>query len=332
MALIWAGVACGQGESPAPTETAPEVAVPSTASQLALRLEMGDDKKVESVAFSPDGSLVAAGLFLEARLWRVADGDLVRSIDKGHTAEDLAFTPDGALLAAGLTSGGVQVSRVADGTEVQRVHRGFNNRVAFSPDGRLLATGNRDGLVWLWRAEDGEQLAELAAPIDEWIAALAFAPDGETVAAGHWDGTVHLWRAADGSLLHTLAPETDYCRADGLAFSPDGRLLAVAGARSEREHVVKVWTVSNGRLDKDLELPREAKDVAFSPDGRWLAAGSAAGITLWEMPDGILRATLDHVTEAEETDWVTSVAFSPDSTLLAAGRWIGILELWRLMP
>jgi len=130
----------------------------------------------------------------------------------------------------------------------------------------------------------------------------------------------------DGSLLHTLESETDYYCADGLAFSPDGRLLAVAGARSERERVVKVWTVSDGRLDKALELPREAKDVVFSPDGRWLAAGSPVGITLWEMPDGILRATLDHVTEAEETDWVTSVAFSPDSTLLAAGRWIGILE------
>jgi WD40 repeat protein len=81
-----------------------------------------------------------------------------------------------------------------------------------------------------------------------------------------------------------------------------------------------------------LGLPQEAKAVAFSPDGQWLAAGSSEGVMLWEMPGQTVMATLNHVAEAEKTDWVTDLAFSPDSTLLVLGRWIGILELWEISP
>ena len=328
--LLLIASACGPGETPAPADLSKPDAAVESASELVLRLELEDDTKVHSVAFSPDGRLLAGGMLMEARLWSVDDGGLVRSIEKAHTAEDLSFSPDGLLLGAGLGSGGVQLSRVADGTKLPRLHTGFKNRLAFSPDGEVLATGNRSGIVWLWRVEDREQLAELAAPTDEWITALAFSPDGETLAAGHWDGAVYLWRVADGRLLHTLEPQTDRCHAAGVAFSPDGSTLAVAGARHEWDHVVALWNVAGGRLDKLLPLSGEAKAVAFSPDGRFLAAGSAEGIRLWQMLEAELLLALDHVAEAAETDWVTSLTFSPDSTMLAAARWIGVLELWRI--
>jgi WD40 repeat protein len=340
MILILA--ACGRSESPAPAEppvqntASPETS--ETAPELRFRLATEDGNRVESVTFSPDGTIVAGGSFLEAHLWNATDGQLVRTIEQGHTAEDLAFSPDGTLLAAGLSTGGVQVSLIADGSELPRLHTGFNNRVAFSPDGQTLATGNRTGLVWIWHLETGEQLAELASPIDKWITALAFSPDGEILAAGHSDGTVHLWRVSDSTLLHALKSETAFCRADSLAFSPDGQTLAVAGARDGQEQAVALWSASSDGFDggsvnrQTLGIPKESKAVAFSPDGRWLAAGSAEGVRLWEMPEGALRVTLDHVAEAEETDWVTDMAFSPDGTLLAFGRWTGSLEIWAVGP
>jgi WD40 repeat protein len=113
-------------------------------------------------------------------------------------------------------------------------------------------------------------------------------------------------------------------------------ILAVAGAQDGGAQIIALWSGSADGFDdgsvnrQTLSLPRESKAVAFSPDGRWLAAGSADGVMLWEMPDGALRVTLDHVAEGEEPDWVTDLAFSPDGTLLAFGRWTGVLEVWEI--
>ncbi len=319
---------------PAPPEVIPE-ATPTPPVEAAPELLFSmayEDARVYSVAFSPDGNLVAGGGYMEARLWQVRDGALASVIEYHHSVDDLAFSPDGSLLGAGQGVYGVRLMHVADGEELHQLHGGYNNYLAFSPDGETVATGNRDGVVWLWRVADGEQLAEFEPPLSEWLSALAFSPDGESVAAGHWDGTVFLWRVRDGQLLHTLAPQFDYASANDLAFSPDGELLAVAGARHEQGDVVRLWRVGDGSIHQELPLSREGKAVAFSPDGRWLAAGSQAELAIWELPTLTLRHTLDHVAQTEETDWITGLAFSPDSTLLAAGRWSGVLDLWRLAP
>jgi WD40 repeat protein len=78
-----------------------------------------EDNSVYSVAFSPDGSLVAGGSYLEARLWHTNDGQFVRSIEYQHSIDDLAFSPDGAILGAGQSVYGVQLMQVTDGEELR---------------------------------------------------------------------------------------------------------------------------------------------------------------------------------------------------------------------
>ncbi len=329
--------ACGEEVTSPSTDAPPEEpeeavdVAPEDVPELLFRMEYGDER-VQSVAFSPDGALVAGGASGEARLWQVSDGALASVIEYRHSVDDLAFSPDGSLLGAGQGVYGVQLMRVVDGEELHQLHGGYNNYLAFSPDGETVATGNRNGVVWLWRVEDGEQLAEFEPPISEWLTALAFSPDGETLASGHWDGSVLLWRVRDGQLLHALDPQFDYAKANDLAFSPDGEFLAVVGARHERDDVVRLWRVADGSIHQELSLSQEGKAVVFSSDGRWLAAGSQAELALWELPEFVLRHSFDHVTQSEEPDWITGLDFSPDSTLLAAGRWSGVLELWRLAP
>ncbi|WP_162909420.1 WD40 repeat domain-containing protein [Aggregatilinea lenta] len=180
-----------------------------------------------SVAFSPDGSKVAAG---DAGAWILdaATGEILVTLDSGFAYPlSVAFSPDGATLATGNDDGMIWLWDVVSGTVIRTLegHTDYVRSVAWSPDGTQIASGSDDYSVRTWDVATGEELLLLQGHTD-WVRGVAWSPDGTRLASGSDDQTVWLWDAATGEPQAVLRGHSDYV--NSVAFSPDSTLLASA--------------------------------------------------------------------------------------------------------
>jgi WD40 repeat protein len=156
------------------------------------------------------------------------------------------------------------------------------------------------------------------------VRGLAFSPDSRRLASASWDGTARICDVATGRELRLLRCPGELYDA---AFSPDGRLLALAGSYSKASPAgeVTVWEAATGR--KVLTFSGHGGGVfaiAFSPDGRRVASGGVdQTIRLWDPGNG--RETLVFRGHAS---LVWGVAFSPDGRRLASASWDRTVKVW----
>jgi Tol biopolymer transport system component len=308
---VLAGTPVPQPVAAISAESAPQVA------ELA-RWGKGDD--VLSVAFSPDGRLLAMASSLGVYLYDAETLAEVRFLPTDAPVRSAAFSPDGRTLASGSLDNTIRLWDAASGALLRTLeeHTWPVLSVAFSPDGRALASGSVDNTIRLWDAASGALLRTLEGHTYT-VHSVAFSPDGRLLASGSVDNTIRLWDAASGALLRTLEGHTDDVLS--VAFSPDGRLLASGSA----DNTIRLWDAVSGALRRTLEGHTWSVDsVAFSPDGRLLASASDdRTIRLWDAASGALLRTLKGHTRS-----VNSVAFSPDGRALASGSWDGTVRLW----
>jgi WD40 repeat protein len=162
---------------------------------------------VESIAttFSPDGGRLAATLGNSVRVWDLASGEVVATLE-GHTqnVRRLAFQPGGRLLASAsdVRSGAAELKLwdLATSREVAplRGHSATVSALAFSPDGTRLASASSDGVVKLWDTTTGRELLALH-DTGALIPCLAFSPDGRYLVSGDTRGALTV---RDGTPTH----------------------------------------------------------------------------------------------------------------------------------
>lgn len=231
----------------------------------------------------------------------------------------------------------------------------------FSPNGDWLAVTGGDPLLAPLN-DTGQEPIALEIPLSPegygtWTPGIAFHPDGGLVATISYDGKARLWDAATGELLSTLISwpallnedPIGSTSGDGIAFSPDGSLLAFGSCHDIAHYGgdsvcfdarVYVWDVAQA-LAGGEQQPDQARlilagawdftvDLIFSPDGGLIVAASsprgwesAAGeeVTVWSSQSGELLAVL-------QAYGATEVAFSPDGLILYSNSADGVVYRW----
>jgi WD40 repeat protein len=266
---------------------------------------------IRSAAFAPDGNRVVTATDDGLRVWEASGFVPVRRITPPRDAPrdtdayltDAIFDADGGVLATVGNQSVVRLWRVANGRHVTRL-RGEGafqfdpgGRVAFSPDGTRAVTAGPEW-AFIWDARSGEELARLRQP--DGTIRLAFSLDGRRVLTTGGDGRVRVWDASDGTRLRMLKVAAPGDQDAHVAFTPDGRTVAVSTPRG----VVlrEVETAQRRRIRNTAGGALAAP--AFSADGtllylstgndaaRYAAPGARTVAGIWDVETGARVAVL----------------------------------------
>jgi WD40 repeat protein len=213
----------------------------------------GFEHMARSLAFSPDGRMVAVGTGCVfdipgsafVKVWEAASGALIFDIPMPSIVLDVAFSPDGRLLAAAGGDGTIKLLEVASGRlhGELRGHEAGVSSVAFSPDGERLVSGgfggpNTVGDARLWDVKSGEQLYLLDG--HSWGGVdVVFSTDGQMIVTGGGSHTLIFWDAATGEALAGREVGAENNSVYSVAFNGDSTVLATC----DHDQRLRLWGV-----------------------------------------------------------------------------------------
>ncbi|CBN54496.1 MULTISPECIES: AAA family ATPase [Kamptonema] len=308
---------------------------------------------VRGVSFSPDNQVIAAATWdKKIILWYwnkpVTTPETLNGHEKGLWG--VSFSPDGKIIASASKDNTVKLWNKQEASQAFGGGEQSIWDISFNPDSQIIASASESKVV-KQRAINGNSLCKdlvdpnLNKALDskcespkfshnEKVKGVAFSPDGKIIASASWDCTVKLWHS-DGRLIKTLTDHSIQSKekncsnqsshskyVQGVAFSPDGQMIASASSDKE----IKLWS-KDGNLQHTLKGHNDSVyRVRFSPDGKTLASASAdKTVKLWSK-NGELLNTLDGLEGHKNS--VTDVNFSLDGKIIASASADQTIKLW----
>jgi WD40 repeat protein len=241
------------------------------------------EQEMESLSFSPDGSMLAVGGEDDLlRIFRATDGRLLQTHRHTKAIDGLAWSPDGSILATGEEEGKIRLWRMPEGRQVLEGDLGVTvNSLDFTRDGRFLVTAGSREAMHVWRTADMKIEKKLPGDGPVPITEVRISPNDEYVAAGGHDGYVLVWRLRDGKLLRRI----NYTgrKVESLDISPDSRYLAYAG----HDPHIRLVRLSDFHLVHTSPAADHAEYVNYSRNGAFLTSAHQDGLVrLWVCMSG----------------------------------------------
>lgn len=295
---------------------------------------------VVGLCFLPGGTMRTVSLDGTSRTWKTATGSAIHRLALPIASpSDVAISANGEHIACGDRDGTVQVVAADTVRNIRRWPDKYPetvNGLTLSPDGDLLIVRKRVDFH-LYQVATGDFVHSWTdhKTHERDVDSPVFSPDGRYLA---WANQVpHLHSDNEAVYIRDLIHGTRFRTiqldrpASALAFSPDGRTLAIGEVSAHR---VRGWEVASGKPRWILTPPEKmysaslkegSMRLAFAPNGRLLAFGGGTMVLLWDtVRQQRLRLLPGH------KDHIARLVFSPDGQFLASGSWDTTALIWDL--
>ena len=270
--------------------------------------------------------------------------------DDNFLGFDLAWSPDGSMIAAGLADGSLLIIDAFSGEEIHRLTDGsdklYMGTMDFTPDGRYVVAAHTvfdPSQVYdvapsftVWDTETGEIVSHVEMPPGEALENYGInrirlhptQPIAYVAVNENWgviENNAYIVDIFSGEILHELG----LALVGDIVFTQDGNLV-IAAFNGE----IYVVSVETGEIIREWDslVSEHFRGIDLSPDGKYLATGSLElenTVTLWDFETG---AFIRRFLLGGQQDAVSDVDFSPDGTKLATGSTGSTVsaQLWEL--
>ncbi|MEO8426905.1 MAG: c-type cytochrome domain-containing protein [Verrucomicrobiota bacterium] len=260
---------------------------------------------VHSLAFNPEGSLLASGGYREVKIWRFSKDNqqLAFPFAARKTVQTVAVSPNGRWLATGGDDSLVTLWDLRTGNKLKTFggHRGAISALRFSPDGGRLLSGSRDKSIRVWDLAWGKLFARIQTLAA--VNTVTWLENGKEIAAGGEDQVIRIWQLPDSAGQQPML-EKELTGHQGAVTSLEP--IPTAGKQllsGSTDGTIRQWNVADGQIIRELKHGGPVASVAVRGDGKFFAsAGLDNAARLWDAEKGERVAELKGDRYARE--WV----------------------------